>query len=520
MVTNWKAFIKGTARRGRAILLPDPETRRYRQWIARRMEERRTKFPVSLEPGLLSIITPVWNGSPVRYLRELAESIAPQMEGVAAEWLILDNGCADKQLLACLNQLKRLPFVTLIRAETNRGIVNGLRTCLQRARHRYVLPVDADDLLYPDALRIVTASIQNHSYPALLYTDEDKTAAGAVSQPYFKPDWDPVLLSNSAYIAHLGIADRALALSLGAYTDPAAEGSADWDLFTRFANAGYAPIHIPEIVYSWRVHAQSTADDTAVKPYILSSQRTVMERFLQARAGGSSFRVEPNPLFGPGAAHFRYVRTEPSARLSIVFRGQTIAELAALAEEMANQKGIVCLEGGATPENQDWVNEAVGTLELFPESVMVGGRISGSNGTLIDGAEIFGFGGLCGTPDRGRKLTDPGYFGQAWKVRSANAVSARLAAIDAVFLHRALQALPFEPTLPHLGCFLGAAAARDGHRVIYNPLLHAVATASAPMPDAEANGWNSRYADLIPDRRYYPEPFSLTTGYKISRTGQ
>ncbi len=512
--------MKGFARRGRDILLPDAGTRQYRRWIDNRLKERGSKFGARLKPGLLSIITPIWNGSPVKYLRELAASITPQMKGVTAEWVIVDNGCAGAELLACLDELRRLPFVTLHRSETNLGIVKGLRTCLERARNRYVLPVDADDLLYPDALRIVAASMEDLGYPALLYTDEDKTAAGGVSQPYFKPDWDPVLLSNSAYIAHLGVADRALALSLGAYTDGATEGSADWDLFMRFANAGYAPVHIPEIVYSWRVHVQSTADDAAVKPYILSSQRTVMERFLQAQAGGSLFRVEPNPLFGPGAAHFHFVRTKPSLRTVAVCRSDSLPKLAAMAEKTAEQNGVVCLEVGVAPQHSDWINEAVGTFELFPDTVMVGGRISDSSSTLVDGAQVFGFGGLCQAPDAGRKLTDPGYFGQAWKIRTANAVSARMSAIDAGFLFRALRSLPSQLGMAHLGSFLGAEAMREGHRVIYNPLLHAIAPDASPMPDTEADAFRSRYSDLIPDRRCYPEPFSLTNSYEISKTGQ
>ena len=31
----------------------------------------------------------------------------------------------------------------------------------------------------------------------------------------FKPDWDPVLFSNSCYTAHLSVVDRRMALALG-----------------------------------------------------------------------------------------------------------------------------------------------------------------------------------------------------------------------------------------------------------------------------------------------------------------
>ncbi len=180
-------------------------------------------------------------------------------------------------------------------------------------RGRYVLPVDADDYLYPDAFRVVTSFLRRADYPALLYTDEDKVIGTRFFEPYLKPDWDPVLLLNSAYIAHLGVIDRKKALELGAYTDARTEGSPDWDLFIRFMIAGYTAAHIPEVLYSWRVHAHSTADDSAIKPYVHSSQKAALQRFLDAQPNPEKFSIEYSPLLG-GAAHWYFSRQHSDAR--------------------------------------------------------------------------------------------------------------------------------------------------------------------------------------------------------------
>ncbi len=123
-------------------------------------------------------------------------------------------------MLSSLEQLSKHSWVSLHHARTNLGITAGLRHCLERATGRYVLPVDADDYLYTDALRVITSCVRRAGYPPLLYTDEDKIINARTYQPYLKPDWDPVLFLNSAYIAHLGVIDRDKALALGAYTDP------------------------------------------------------------------------------------------------------------------------------------------------------------------------------------------------------------------------------------------------------------------------------------------------------------
>ncbi len=242
---NLPASLKGALRRQADTLFPNRETREYRAWIAARLNHRAQVYDEPLEPGLLSILTPVWDGSPLPYLKTLASALIAQNQAGACEWVVLDNGCTAKRLRNYLDELRSYRWIQVHRLENNAGIAGGLRSCLERAHGRYALPVDADDLLYPDALRVAAFYIRRFNYPALLYSDEDKIIGAKVYQPYMKPDWDPVLLLNSAYIAHLGILDREKALDLGAYSDPNTEGSPDWDVFVRFLIAGYRAAHIP-----------------------------------------------------------------------------------------------------------------------------------------------------------------------------------------------------------------------------------------------------------------------------------
>ena len=302
-----KAHVKGILKRQISRFLPNADARQYARWMKGHVARRKQEPTEAAEPGLLSVATAVWDGSPVEHLRTLAQSIRHANSSGTVEWVIVDNGIRSDKLLDALSELRKVPWVKLFRSEQNVGIVKGLRFCLERASGRYVLPVDADDRLYPDALSIVAVRIAEAGYPALLYTDEDKIIGTRIFDPYLKPDWDPVLLLNSAYIAHLGILDRKTALAVGVYTDSATEGSPDWDAFVRFLAAGHSAVHIPEIVYSWRAHQSSTADDSAAKSYIHSSQKAVLQRYINSRPELRSFEVQTSPLFG-GAAHFYITR--------------------------------------------------------------------------------------------------------------------------------------------------------------------------------------------------------------------
>jgi Glycosyl transferase family 2 len=535
---NWRrlrhgisGFIKGFLRRQSEILLPNREAREYRLWTAERIRERRLIYTDALEPGLLSILTPVWNGSPVGYLKKLAESIAAQNQSGACEWVILDNGCTKASLRSYLAELRAYSWVKLCRVETNIGITGGLRYCLEHATGRYILPVDADDYLYPDAFQVVTSCIRRAGYPALLYTDEDKVIGTRFFQPYLKPDWDPVLFLNSAYIAHLGVIDRGKALELGAYSDIRTEGSPDWDLFIRFMIAGYTPVHIPEVLYSWRAHAHSTADDAASKPYVHSSQKAALQRFLDAQPNPAKFSIEHSPLLG-GAAHWHFSRqhSDPRALVSTVLRSSSGMDtnvdcLAPLAREVAEEDGFVHLIGedvelDAEIKNGEWTWEALTLFELHPDTVMLGGRIRNSEGMITEAGRYFGFGGVCGCPDRGRSVLDPGYFGQVWKQRSVSAVSTQFAVIKATFLLELLAALPPRASLPFLGAWAGAYAVRSGKRIVYSPFLSGVSDLDwdSLVAPSERDLFSEMNKDLIPDRRFYSRHLSLEKPFALGRT--
>ncbi len=527
------AVVRGVLRRQSEILLPDRQSREYRRWMGERMKKRDSLCTDPLQQGLLSVLTPVWNQSPLRYLKVLAESVIAQNPDGACEWVILDNGCVNPNLRSYLAELNAYTWVKVHRLETNIGIIAGLRHCLEHATGRYVLPVDADDCLYPDAFRVIASFVSRTGYPALLYTDEDKLIGTKFFDPYLKPDWDPVLLLNSAYIAHLGIIHREKALELGAYTDSKTEGSPDWDLFIRFMLAGYTAVHIPEVLYSWRVHARSTADDAASKPYVHASQKAVLQKFLDTQANPEKFSIEYSPLLG-GAAHWHFRRKRDSGpRITSVVLTQTgstanvvslpVASqpgcLAVIAREAARQSGFVHLVGADVAiEDPEWPWEALALFELHPDTVMIGGRIRNQKGIITEAGRYFGFAGPCGCPNRSKSVLDPGYFAQMWKQRSVSAVSTQFAVVNAAFLLELLDSLPDQASLAFLGAWAGARAMRSGKRIIYSPFLSGVSDLDwdSLVRDSEKDSFAKLNHDLIPDRRYYSRHLSLEKPFALA----
>lgn len=522
---------------------------RYPRWLQQRCAARAADYTFTPEAGLFSLITTVYDTAP-DYVDALAQSVAAQTFP-DFEWLVLDNGSRDAQTRAAISRLAADDRVRLFRVDANLGIIGGMRYVLERAGGRYVLPVDSDDFLFPDALAAVASYAQRNAYPPLLYTDEDKLRDGIHTDPFLKPDWDPVFLRNCCYIAHLTAIDRAEALRVGAYTDTRAEGCHDWDSFLRFVRAGKHAVHVPDILYSWRMHAGSTAADVEAKDYIIDSQRHVLASHVAQMGLDDRLEVVRSPYFpvSPDWWIRRRRVTAPALSLVIDARNsgvdaavaildgtggyplcrvwlvmstteeQRAAEMASsmrrerphldvrvstaglagvLAQAAADEVPLVGVaDGSVAPRTDEWLWEMIGLKEAFPDAMVIGGRIIDSSDRVLAGPHVFGYEGHIGSPDRGRAAADAGYFGSALKQQSTSAVDARLCAVDAGVLRTLIIAGATLPdTLDALGPWFGLRALEQGTRVVFSPFIQASGVRSTPSPHAA-------HMPATSDTRYY-----------------
>jgi hypothetical protein len=510
----------------------------YAAWVADRRVARGALYPRSSEPGLLSFVTTVWN-TKLEFLGPAVDTLLKDQTVRNFEWVVLDNGSTDPDVCRYLRErVAADPRVRFLRVDENLGIVGGMRHAVEHATGRYVLPYDSDDTLEPDAVSVLTHYVRKHGYPPILYTDEDKTLGGRRVEPFLKPDWDPVLFVNACYIAHLGCFDRAEALRLGVYTDRRCEGCHDWDTFTRFVLAGHRPVHVAEVLYSWRMHPASTAGNIRSKSYIHDSQRALLERIVASVPHGERYEVRHSPLFNgtPDWWLFRHP-VDPVPLLTLVVsrdpsRADTARvarscqypghEVCAVSEQgppedalplLAGRQGLVgVVFEDVVAENPHWPWEALALTEIHPDTVMVGGRVLNADGVTTDGGRYLGFGGAFGCPDRLRPDFDPGYSAWCWKQRSVSGVSARFCVVRADFLRALLEHVRGRRASWYfLGAYAAALALRTGQRVVYTPLLAGRSDRELDplVPQSERDAFVRDNRDLLPDARYYSPHLSL-----------
>lgn len=424
--------------------------KKYDRWIKEHVRNRQKKYGhVQIPKNQFSILTTAWN-TPVEYLEILANSLKSMNGFENVEWVILDNGTTNAKTLAKLRSIKSWPNVKFLTTKQNVGIIGGMRMCLESASGKYVLPVDSDDELYPDTLQILQFFIEKNNQPALLYSDEDKVIGNYRRDPYQKPTWDPVLFYHSCYIAHLCVIDRKTALELGAYTNKNTNGSHDWDTFSRFYLAGIEPVHVPKILYSWRMHEGSTAGNIQSKDYIFSSHKEVLSRFIRHQNLENDLEVKISPLFrGTPDWHFSNngLVTDPwtiiswgNGKTDIAcylryalfpeWRSQTLASACQKIVEIEqdlNGKKVLLVNRNLSKISSDALTEAEGLFKLFSDTGCIAGRVIGQRDLVVVG-DVREKDGEITNDYRGFHRTEYGYFAQALKPHSTNSATPLLSA--------------------------------------------------------------------------------------------
>jgi glycosyltransferase involved in cell wall biosynthesis len=242
---------------------------------------------------LFSITTTVYN-TPPRFLQELHRCIKGQIWR-DFEWLILENGSTEADTVeACKEIAGTDNRVKLFRVSENLHIIGGNRYLLERARGRYIVPVDSDDIVYPRALETLARSAFKSGLPDLLYTDEQKVSTlGTPMEFIWRPQWSRLFSLSTCPAAHILAFLRKTALERGAYSEEYARGSHDWDTALRFDDISARTVHVPDVTYGWRMHGASSAQNERSKSYLVASQMSVITNAVRRRGLEDRFELVP-----------------------------------------------------------------------------------------------------------------------------------------------------------------------------------------------------------------------------------
>lgn len=226
----------------------------------------------------VSICVPVYN-TPRAYLEQMWNSVAGQ---TCPNWQLCVADASDAAHAYVGEFFAAKKNVRYCKVANN-GISANTNAAAQLAGGEYLALLDHDDVLAPHAVyEMLKAARQTGA--AFLYSDEAlfETSIERPSAGHFKPDFAPDYLNCCNYICHFAMFQAGLFHAVGGL-DSACDGAQDHDLFLKLSER-CTPVHVPKVLYYWRVHAGSTSGGTAAKPYVTAAAKRAIAAHL-ARTG-------------------------------------------------------------------------------------------------------------------------------------------------------------------------------------------------------------------------------------------
>lgn len=462
------------------------QTVNYGKWVdlydhineedRRQITERIRAMPRQLT---FSVLMPVYNPEP-EHLEQAMESVLAQLY---PHWeLCIVNDASEDPRIAFLLELfcERDSRIKTMRRQERGHISAASNSCLEMATGEFIALLDHDDLLAPHALYMAAQALNHRSDLSLIYTDEDKiNASGVRCWPHFKPDWNADLMRSENAVNHLSIYRSSVVREIGGFR-LGVEGCQDWDLSLRVSEriAASQILHLPYVLYHWRITRQSTAVSTTSKQYVVAAGKKVLGDHL-TRMGvsadvlpqyGAYFRVKyrmdaPPPVavlcrfaarptlerlidaLTKGTAYPETtlyllvdsaqrcliepivpVAQEKNLKLILVDcrAGTNSAERINQAVSVVDQPVICLLDPECIPSDPDWLTELTSQI-MRPEIGAAGAKLISSDGTVCSAGIVLGMGQgrVAGAAYRGAPKGERGAGGRAALIQNYSAVTAQ-----------------------------------------------------------------------------------------------
>ena len=455
----------------------------YPFWVEfdepRALQKMKQTFTQAQSEVKFSIILPTYNTDPI-YLKECIDSVLQQTHK-NWELCIADDASTNAGTISTLKSYaQKHANIKLNLLSENGHISKSSNAALSMVSSDYVLLLDHDDTLPAHTLSFFAKAVTDNANAKVLYGDEDKIdEQGNRHQPHFKPDWNPDLLLSQNYICHPVVYKTSVLKKIGGFRI-GVEGSQDHDLLLR-ATAGLTAdevIHLPFILYHWRVIENSTASNASAKSYTTDAGIEAIRYFLEQSGQNASvdkgqypntYKVNwtlpsEQPLVSlviptrdgydilKQCLESIYNKTSYKNYEIIVVDNQTTCDKTlGLFNEYTNAKAnfrvlkwdkpfnysainnfavsqakgdvVGLVNNDIEVINEGWLTE-MASHALRPEIGCVGAKLYYPNDTIQHAGVILGIGGVAGHSHKYFHKSEPGYFTRLHLVQNMSAVTA------------------------------------------------------------------------------------------------
>ena len=216
---------------------------------------------------LVSVIIPAFNAA--RYIRQALDSALAQTY-YAIEVIVVDDGSSDATASIVEEFIKKDARVQFVR-QCNAGVGAARNTAIRMARGKYIAPLDADDIWFPEKLEKQVACMEQYGEETgLVYCwsrrfnkegEFDGIQYGNTAEGRLR---HAMILRNIVDNASVPLFRTTALARVGLYLTRAeqegGQGCEDWDLAMRIAETFSIRV-VPEYLLAYRQSASSLSAD-------------------------------------------------------------------------------------------------------------------------------------------------------------------------------------------------------------------------------------------------------------------
>jgi glycosyltransferase involved in cell wall biosynthesis len=216
----------------------------------------------------ISVVIPCFNGG-----ADLPETLA-SLEAQTCrnfEVLIVDDGSTDPETIAYLDSL---PQTYRVLRQANLGLPAARNAGIRAAKGRFLLPLDCDDLLAPEFLRLCLEALERHPDAGFAFTQMrlmgERTG---VTRKRYNP-FAQLFLNQLPYCL---LMRREAWEQTGGYDETMRQGYEDWEFNIRLAKHGFHGATLDQALFFYRVRASGMLNS------ISRSRHASLWRYIQRK---------------------------------------------------------------------------------------------------------------------------------------------------------------------------------------------------------------------------------------------
>ncbi len=202
---------------------------------------------------LISIVIPCYNQA-----QFLAEAVRSVIHQTYKDWEIIvvnDGSTDDTRIVAeSLAREYHKSRISIIN-QSNQGLANSRNRGIQAAKGKYILPLDADDMLHPLMLQKTAGLLESRPEISIAYTDMQMFGAENRVANFGSFDLNRLLCHN--IIPYCSLYRREVWKETGGYNPNMIWGYEDWDFWISCAERGYRGEKVSELLFLYRVKTSS-----------------------------------------------------------------------------------------------------------------------------------------------------------------------------------------------------------------------------------------------------------------------